>query len=154
MSNDYNSKGCFFSNRVNPAYYPESSDFHPLALICALSCSVMVTPRTVAHQAPLSMEFPKQEYRSRLPFPPPRDLPDPGIKPVSPALAGRFITTVPPGKLRNMEVGILSLLQLFIQFYFLSFSSKRIKRSAQCKLKYRLVSANFSSYMKYFTEFK
>ena len=44
------------------------------------------TPWTVARQAPLSMGFPKQEYWSRLPFPPPGDLPDPGIKPVSPAL--------------------------------------------------------------------
>ena len=40
-----------------------------------------MTPWTVAHQTPLSMGFPRQEYWSRLPFPPPRDLPDPGIKP-------------------------------------------------------------------------
>ena len=53
---------------------------------------------TVAHQVPLFMEFSRQEYWSGLPFPPPGDLPDPGIKPVSPALAGRFFTTVPPGK--------------------------------------------------------
>ena len=51
---------------------------------------------TVAHQAPLSMGFSRQEYWSELPFPPPGDLPDPGIKTVSltsPALAGRFFTT-------------------------------------------------------------
>ena len=54
--------------------------------------------RTVAHQAPLSMGFPKQEYWSGLPFPPSEDLPDPGIKPRSPALAGRFFTIEPPGK--------------------------------------------------------
>ena len=45
------------------------------------------------------MEFPRQEYWSRLPFLPPGDLPDPGIKPVSPvvhALAGGFFTTEPP----------------------------------------------------------
>ena len=55
----------------------------------------------VAFQAPLSMGFPKQEYWSVLPFPSPGDLPDPGIKPespVSPALAGGFFTTEPPGK--------------------------------------------------------
>ena len=49
-------------------------------------------PWTVAHQAPLSMEFPRQEYWSGLPFPTPGALPDPGIKPsspASPALAGR-----------------------------------------------------------------
>jgi len=49
----------------------------------------------VAHQAPLSMEFSRQEYCSRLPFPPPEGLPDPGIKLVSesPALAGGFFTS-------------------------------------------------------------
>ena len=49
---------------------------------------------------PLSMGFPRQECWSGLPFPPPGDLPDPGIEPVSPAspaLAGRFFTTEPPG---------------------------------------------------------
>ena len=60
-----------------------------------------VTPWTVAHQAPLSMGFSRQKYWSRLPFPPPGVLPDPGIEAaslVSPALAGRFFTTEPPGK--------------------------------------------------------
>ena len=55
-------------------------------------------PWTVAHQAPLAMEFSRQEYWSRLTFPPPGDLPDPGIEPASPVLTGRFFTTVPPGK--------------------------------------------------------
>ena len=49
-------------------------------------------------QAPLSMGFPRQEYWSGQPFPSPGDLPDPGIELVSPALAGRFFTTEPPGK--------------------------------------------------------
>ena len=56
--------------------------------MCA--CSVM---SDCAFQAPLSMEFSSQEYLGGLPFPPPGDLPDPGIKPTSPespALAGRF----------------------------------------------------------------
>ena len=59
------------------------------------------TPWTVGHQAALSMGFPKQEYWSGLPGPPPGDLPDPGIEPMgltSPALADRFFTTEPPGK--------------------------------------------------------
>ena len=43
-------------------------------------------PRTVAHQAPLSVGFSRQDYCSELPFPSPRDLPDPGIEPWSPAL--------------------------------------------------------------------
>ena len=41
--------------------------------------------------------FPRQEYWSRLPLPSPRDLPNPGIEPVSPALAGRFFTVEQPG---------------------------------------------------------
>ena len=55
----------------------------------------------VARQAHLSMDFSKQEYWSRLPFPIPGDLPDPGIEPVSLAflaLAGGLFTTVPPGE--------------------------------------------------------
>ena len=51
---------------------------------------------TIAHHAPLSMGFSRQEYCSGLPCPPPGDLPDPGIEPVSPtspALAGGFFTT-------------------------------------------------------------
>jgi len=49
-------------------------------------CPTLATPWSVAHQAPLSMEFSRQEYQSGLPFPSPGDLPDPGIKPRSPAL--------------------------------------------------------------------
>ena len=56
------------------------------------------TPRTVAPQAPLSMVFPRLEYWGRLPVPPPGDLPDPGIKPVSPALAVVFFTPEAQGK--------------------------------------------------------
>ena len=62
------------------------------------------TPWPVARQAPLSMGFPRQEYWSGVPFPPLGRLPDPGIKPVSPALqaasciAGGFFTTEQPGK--------------------------------------------------------
>ena len=58
----------------------------------------LATPWTVAYQAPLSLGFSRQEYWSRLPFSSPGDLPDPGIKPTSPALAGRFFTTAPPRK--------------------------------------------------------
>ena len=64
------------------------------------------TPWTVAHQAPLSMGFSKQEYWSGLPFPLPEDLPDPGIKPMSlesPALEDGFSTAEPPGKPGNEE---------------------------------------------------
>ena len=67
-----------------------------------LSCvRLSVTPWPVAHQAPLSMKSSKQEYWSGLPFPTRGDFPNPGIEPVSlasPALAGRFFTSAPPGK--------------------------------------------------------
>ena len=59
----------------------------------------------IAHQAPLSMGFPRQEYWSRLPLPPPGDPCNPGSNPspASPALAGVFFTTEPPGKLRYVS---------------------------------------------------
>ena len=75
-----------------------------LAGCCAVLCLVVsdsATPRAVAPQAPLSMEFSRQGYKSGLPFPPPGDLPDPGIEPrslVSPAFAGQFFTPEPSGK--------------------------------------------------------
>ena len=71
--------------------------------VCMIShVWLFVTPWIVAHQAPLFMEFSWQGYWSRLPFPPPGDLPNPGIKPrspVSPALAGGFFTNTQPRKL-------------------------------------------------------
>ena len=62
---------------------------------------LFATPWTVAQQAPLPMGFPRQEYWNGLSFPPPGDLPDPGIEPESPAsaaLAGRFFMAEPPAK--------------------------------------------------------
>ena len=58
------------------------------------SCLTLVTPWTVVYQAPLSIGFSGQEYWTGLPFPPPGDLPDPGIEiasPVAPALTGEFL---------------------------------------------------------------
>ena len=66
--------------------------------ICAQSCPFFTSPWTVASQVPLSMGLSQQEYWSELPFPPPGELPDPGIKPESPVLAGGFFTTEQPGK--------------------------------------------------------
>ena len=62
------------------------------------------TQWTIACQAPLSVEFSRQQYWSGLPFPAPGDLPNPGIKFTSPAFLGRFFTTVPPGKPVNWEM--------------------------------------------------
>ena len=59
---------------------------------------LFVTPWTVARQAPLSMEFSRQEYWSGLPCPSPGDLPNPGIKSGSPALQVDSLPSEPPGK--------------------------------------------------------
>ena len=68
--------------------------------VCQLLSRVRLsaTPWTVAHQAPLSMEFYRQEHWSGLPFPSPEDLPDPGIKPGSPALWADSLSSELPGK--------------------------------------------------------
>ena len=66
------------------------------------SCPTLCNPMDCSLPAPLSMGFSRQEYWSGLPCPPPGDLPDSEIKPVSPgslALAGEFLATEPPGKI-------------------------------------------------------
>ena len=62
-----------------------------------------MTPRTLAHQAPLSMGFSRQEYWSGLPFPSPGVLPDPGIEPGSPALQADSLPAEPQGSPRILE---------------------------------------------------
>ena len=79
---------------------------------------LFATLSTVAHQAPLSMGFPKQEYWSGLTFPSPGDLPNPGIKPTSPALEGGFFITVPPGKPLMFSTYPIKGLQLFSFSFF------------------------------------
>ena len=77
-------------------------DIYPLVHACSLSrVRLFGTPWTVAHQAPLFVWLSRQEYWSGSAFPPPGDLPNAGIEPVSPAspaLASRFFTTEPAGK--------------------------------------------------------
>ena len=85
---------------------PQNSIFASLFLslplntvLCLVMSSSFATPWPEAHQAPLPMEFSRQEYWSGVPFPSAGDLPNPRIKPsshVSPALAGRFFTTESP----------------------------------------------------------
>ena len=70
--------------------------------VASVVSSSFAAPWTVAHQAPLSMGVSRQECWSGLPFPPPGDLPNPGMEhssPMSPALVGVFFTTVPPGRI-------------------------------------------------------
>ena len=64
---------------------------------------LLVTPRTVAFQAPLSMGFSRQQCWSGLPFPSPGDLPDPGIKPRSPTSQTDALPSEPPGKSKNSQ---------------------------------------------------
>ena len=66
---------------------------------------LFATPWTVAYQAPLSMEFSRQEYWSGLPFPSPGDLPDPGIESRSPALQADALPSEPPGKSLVAQLG-------------------------------------------------
>ena len=78
--------------------------------VWSVSCvQLFETSWTVALQTSLSVEFSRQKYWSELPCLPPGDLPNQGIKPISPALAGRFFTTKPPrslyGKLQNTKLG-------------------------------------------------
>ena len=90
-------------NDLVPSYLLRMLSPQFFSCVCMLTCFSRVwlfaILWTVAYQAPLSTGFPKQEYWSGLPYPPPGDLPDPGIEPASltsPALAGGFFTTSAP----------------------------------------------------------
>ena len=67
-------------------------------------CLTLCDPWTVAHHAPPSMGFSRQEYWSGLPFPSPGDLPDPGIEFRSPTLQADALTSAPPGKPLNTRI--------------------------------------------------
>ena len=87
----------------------------------------------------MSMEFPRQEYWSQLPFPSPGDLPDPRIEPVSPmssGLAGGFFTTKPPGK-PHLYVCVYTYMKILVYTYVL------------CTYALFLYTCNFI-YMQYF----
>ena len=74
--------------------------FFKTSEVKSLSCvQLFGTLWTVAHQAPPSMEFSRQEYWSGLPFPSPGDLPDTGLEPLSPAPQADSLQSEPPGKL-------------------------------------------------------
>ena len=74
-------------------YLSQLSQFKSLSRV-----QLFATPWTIAYQAPPSMGFSRQECWSGLPFPSPGDLPDPGIKPRSPALQADAFPSAPPGK--------------------------------------------------------
>ena len=104
---------CYYLNSCHPLLPPLCPQVHSLHIsslsleIGSFPCAVFncvwlfATPWTGAPHAPLSMGLSRQEYWSRLPFPTPGGLPDPGIKPTSltsPELAWRFFTTVLPNR--------------------------------------------------------
>ena len=70
------------------------------------SCPTVATPLAVPPQAPLSMGFSRQEYWSGLPFPSPGNLPNPGIKPRSPAVQADSLPTELPGKPLDLGSGL------------------------------------------------
>ena len=83
------------------------------SLVCGLvaqSCLTLATQRTIAHQAPLSVGFPRQDSWIGLPFPSPGDLPHPGTEPGSPTLQADPLPSEPPRKPKNTGVGSHSLL--------------------------------------------
>ena len=99
--------------------------------VCVCSfVQLFVTPWTIAHQAYLSLEFFRQEYWSGLPFATPENLPNLGIKPVSPVsltLADGFFTTAPPGrshvsalKTHTQQRGVRKLLEVMVIFIALT----------------------------------
>ena len=92
------------SGLMNPLFLSdyESNAFRYFTIVCAqlLSCTVLsATPWTVAHQAPLSMGFPRQEYWSGLPFHSPEDLPNPGSNPCLRHWQANSLPSELPGKL-------------------------------------------------------
>ena len=88
-----------------------------------LSCvQLFATPLSVAHQAPLSRRFPRQEYWSELPFSPPGDLPDPGTEPVSPAShpwPGGFFTNVPLCVFKILNFKVYIFREIMLWYYLL-----------------------------------
>ena len=76
-------------------------------MVSCFSCvQLFATPRTVTCQAPLSIGLPRQEYWSGLPFPSPVDLPDPGIKPVSPMSPALQANSLPAEPLEKLSHGL------------------------------------------------
>jgi len=109
--------------------FPTSGSFQMSQLfasgVCVKSLSrvwLSAIPWTVARQAPLSMEFSRQEYWSGLPFPFPGDLPNPDIKPRSPTLQADALSSEPPGKppgSQSIRVSAsTSVLPMYIQDWF------------------------------------
>ena len=107
---------------------------------------LFVTLWVIAHQVPLSMGFSRQEYSSRLPCPPPRDLPDPGVEPaslMSLSLADGFFTASPIWEAPNVATGVFffQLINLFwmednyftISWWILSYVNMNLNAEEECR---------------------
>ena len=112
-----------------------SLDFTRVAYCHSLLSNSFATPWTIAHQIPLSVGFSRQEYCSGLPFPSPRDLPDPGIKPGSPSLQADALTSEPPGKPRSVVK--------YLQHFYLSVFKAKFRFSPYSKADSSLESPIF-----------
>ena len=100
-------------------------------------------PWTVACQAPLSMGFPRQEYWSGLPFPFPGDLPNTGIKPMSPKLVDGFFPIEPPGKSKDFRLCSQS-----VGLFFSSFSHVWVPCAVKMLPRDNIVNASASNIFK------
>ena len=85
-------------------------------VLATQSCPTLCNSWTVAYQALLSMEFSRQEYWSGYPFPSPRDLPDSGIKPRSPAFQADYLTSESPGKAKFCHMFYTSYYGMFLKY--------------------------------------
>jgi len=102
---------------------------------------LFATPWTVVHQAPLSMEFSRQEYGSGLPFPPPGDLPDPGIEPGSPTLQADTLPSEPPGNTMKYYSAIKGNEALIHATTWVNLESIRLNETSQTqKTPYCMIS--------------
>ena len=131
----------YIPRRKFKVHMPHKNVWRKFMHVCMLSHSVMSDSLQLHGLEPARLlcplDFPDKKYWSGLPFPPPRDLPDPGIEPgspVSPALAGGFSTTEPPGKFtvalflknnRKQATSPLTEDSLFIQWNTISAAKGR-----------------------------
>ena len=100
--------------------------------VCVSYLCLFVTPWTVAHQAPLSMEFSRQEYWGGLPFPSPGHLPYPGIEPRSSELQADSLLSEPPGKPTHYIFVVKCLKPFIFQVEKLRSEEERFAKSRGC----------------------
>ena len=127
-----------FSERLVPSggglgHYLLGFDIFDMCMLVLRPVLLFVTPWTVAHQAPLSMGFSRQEYWSELPFPPPGDLPNPGTQPLS--LVSLHCNRILNQQchLRSLNLGLINKVCLVLKhlgsnFYFSTILKHRRKQ--------------------------